>query len=142
MMKIISPFDLSSNSQLISGSGISPTTTDMRGTSAIGGVREWGSLEYDTNLKIYSGIGNKQISPFDLSKNSQLIGGSGISPTTTDMRETSAIGGVREWGSLEYDSELLIKYTNIWTINGISIENIKTINSVATENTKTVQGLP
>ena len=84
----------------------------------------------------------KIISPFDLSSNSQLISASGISPTATDMRGTSAIGGVREWGALEYDNELLIKYTNIWTINGISIENIKTINNVATENTKTIQGLP
>ena len=83
----------------------------------------------------------KIISPFDLSSDSQLISGSGTSPTTTDMRGTSAIGGIREWGALEYDSELLIKYTNIWTINGISIENIKTFSGVATEKIKMVQGL-
>lgn len=54
---ILSPFDLASYSQLINVAGTSPTTTDMRGTSAIGGVREWGALEYDSSLDIEAGSG-------------------------------------------------------------------------------------
>lgn len=53
--QLITPFDLASFSQLLNVAGTSPTTTDMRGTSAIGGAREWGPLEIDTTLKIESG---------------------------------------------------------------------------------------
>lgn len=54
---MLSPFDLASYSQLVNLAGTSPTSTDMRGTSAIGGTREWGALEYDPDLKIEAGSG-------------------------------------------------------------------------------------
>jgi hypothetical protein len=54
---MLSPFDLASYSQLVNLAGTSPTSTDMRGTSAIGGTREWGALEYDPDLKIEAGGG-------------------------------------------------------------------------------------
>lgn len=50
--QVISPFDLSSLSQLLNVAGTSPTTTDMRGTAVQGAQREWGALEYDSTLKI------------------------------------------------------------------------------------------
>lgn len=53
--QVVTPFDLSSWSQLINLAGTAPTTTDMRGTSAIGGTREIGALEYDSRLKIQGG---------------------------------------------------------------------------------------
>lgn len=53
--------------------------------------------------------GGRMLSPFDLGQWSQLINVAGTSPTTTDMRGTGAIGGVREWGALEYDPTLLLK---------------------------------
>lgn len=56
--QVISPFDLASYSQLIDVAGTSPTTTDMRGTSAINSVREWGALEYDSTLKIEGAVVN------------------------------------------------------------------------------------
>lgn len=52
--QIISPFDLSSFSQLLNVAGTSPTATDMRGTAVQGAQREWGALEYDSTLKIES----------------------------------------------------------------------------------------
>lgn len=55
--QVVTPFDLSSWSQLINLAGASPTATDMRGTSAIGGTREIGALEYDSSLKIQGGSG-------------------------------------------------------------------------------------
>jgi hypothetical protein len=55
--QVVSPFDLASYSQLINLAGTSPTTTDLRGTSVIGGTREWGALEYDSSLKIQGGSG-------------------------------------------------------------------------------------
>lgn len=64
---MVTPFDLASYSQLVNVAGTSPTTTDMRGTSAIGGTREWGALEYDPNLDIEAGSGGGgavSISPF------------------------------------------------------------------------------
>lgn len=61
---MVTPFDLSSWSQLINVAGTSPTATDMRGTAAIGGVREWGPLEYDTTLEIEGGGGAVSISPW------------------------------------------------------------------------------
>lgn len=54
---MLTPFDLASYSELIDVAGTSPTSTDMRGTSAIGGTREWGALEYDPDLKIEAGSG-------------------------------------------------------------------------------------
>lgn len=54
---LLTPFDLASYSELIDVAGTSPTSTDMRGTSAIGGTREWGALEYDPDLKIEAGSG-------------------------------------------------------------------------------------
>lgn len=63
--RIVSPFDLGAWSQLIDVAGTAPTATDMRGTGAIGGVREWGSLEYDSTLKIVGGSGGAvSISPY------------------------------------------------------------------------------
>lgn len=56
--QVISPFDLASYSQLIDVAGTSPTTTDMRGTSAINSVREWGALEYDSTLKTEGAVVN------------------------------------------------------------------------------------
>jgi hypothetical protein len=53
--RLLSPYDLASYSQLLNVAGTSPTATDMRGTAAIGGVREWGALEYDTTLQIEGG---------------------------------------------------------------------------------------
>lgn len=53
--RMLSPFDLGAWSQLIDVAGTAPTATDMRGTGAIGGQREWGSLEYDSTLKIAGG---------------------------------------------------------------------------------------
>lgn len=53
--RMITPFDLASYSKLVGVAGTSPTTTDMRGTAAIGGVREWGALEYDATLAIEAG---------------------------------------------------------------------------------------
>ena len=62
--QVVSPFDLASYSQLINLAGTSPTTTDLRGTSAIGGTREFGALEYDPSLKIQGGGGGAvSISP-------------------------------------------------------------------------------
>lgn len=62
---MVSPFDLASYSQLINVAGTSPTATDMRGTAAIGGVREWGPLEYDVTLDIEAGSGGAvSISPW------------------------------------------------------------------------------
>lgn len=55
--KMLSAFDLASYSELVDVAGTSPTTTDMRGTSAIGGVRELGALEYDSTLDIEAGTG-------------------------------------------------------------------------------------
>lgn len=55
--RMLSPWDLASYSQLINVAGTSPTATDMRGTAAIGGVREWGALEYDSTLEIEAGTG-------------------------------------------------------------------------------------
>lgn len=52
---LVTPFDMPSYSKLINVAGISPSATDMRGTGAIGGVREWGALEYDPDLKIKAG---------------------------------------------------------------------------------------
>lgn len=54
---MLSLFDLASYSELINVAGTSPTSTDMRGTSAIGGTREWGALEYDSSLEIEAGEG-------------------------------------------------------------------------------------
>ena len=54
---LLTPFDLASYSELVGVAGTSPTTTDMRGTGAIGGVREWGALEYDSSLDIEAGSG-------------------------------------------------------------------------------------
>ena len=64
--RMLSPFDLASYSQLVNVAGTSPTTTDMRGTAAIGGVREFGALEYDPTLLIEGGGGGGavSISPF------------------------------------------------------------------------------
>ncbi len=55
--QVVSPFDLASYSQLINVAGLAPTATDMRGTGTIGAQREWGTLEYDTTLKLAGGGG-------------------------------------------------------------------------------------
>ena len=102
-MKLVTPFDLSEDCQLINVAGTSPTTTDIRGVTVIGAQREWGAVEYDNTLS-YVG---EYISPFDLSSNSQVIDVAGTSPTTTDLRGTSVQGTQREWGALEYDTTLL-----------------------------------
>lgn len=43
--------DLAAYSAVINSTTSSPTTTDARGTSAIGGTRDAGALEYDSTLK-------------------------------------------------------------------------------------------
>jgi hypothetical protein len=53
--QVLTPFDLSSFSQLLNVAGTSPTTTDMRGTAVQSTQREWGALEYDSTLKIAGG---------------------------------------------------------------------------------------
>lgn len=47
-----SPFDLSSQSQIINVTGTNPAPTDMRGTAIQNSQREWGALEYDSTLSI------------------------------------------------------------------------------------------
>jgi len=54
---LVSLFDLDSRSALVDLACSSPPATDFRGTSAIGGVRERGALEYDPFLKIAGGGG-------------------------------------------------------------------------------------
>lgn len=46
------PFDPSSQSQIINITGTSPSSTDMRGTLIQNSQREWGALEYDSTLSI------------------------------------------------------------------------------------------
>lgn len=50
--QFLSPYDLAAASPLINVAGTSPSTTDLRGTAIQGAQREWGSLEYDSTLKI------------------------------------------------------------------------------------------
>mgnify|MGYP001604528448 CR=1 FL=1 len=50
--QLVSPFDLASFSQLVNLAGTSPTTTDLRGQAILGAQREWGALEYNSDLKI------------------------------------------------------------------------------------------
>ena len=54
--KLVTPLDLSENSQLINVAGTSPTTTDLRGMSVQGAQREWGALEYYAALSKGDGI--------------------------------------------------------------------------------------
>ena len=143
MPKLITPFDLSEDSQIIDVAGTGPTTTDLRGTSAIGGVREWGALEYDTSLKYIGNIAYKLLTPFDLSEDSQLINVAGTSPTTTDMRGAGVIGAQREWGALEYNPNLLIWNTppKVFAINGVLIIDILAINGIDIWDIESVQGI-
>lgn len=55
--KLVTPFDLSSFSQLVNLAGTSPSAADMRGSGAIGAQREWGPLEYDPDLVTTAGTG-------------------------------------------------------------------------------------
>ena len=57
--KLITPFDLSSDSQLIDVAGTSPTATDIRGEA--GTVREWGALEYDSALLILTIASSREV---------------------------------------------------------------------------------
>lgn len=52
---LVTPWDLSSWSQLVNVAGTSPTTADLRGTTVQGAQREWGALEYDSTLDIEAG---------------------------------------------------------------------------------------
>jgi len=54
---LVTPFDLSSWSQLINVAGTSPPAADLRGTTVQGAQREWGPLEYDSSLDIEAGSG-------------------------------------------------------------------------------------
>jgi len=63
---------------------------------------------FDTRWFFEAVNGGRMLSPFDLASYSQLINVAGTSPTTTDLRGTSVIGGQREWGALEYDSTLIL----------------------------------
>lgn len=128
MGKRISPFDLSSYSQLINVAGTSPTTTDLRGKSVIGAQREWGALEYDSSLSI--NYTPKYILPFDLASYSTLLNVAGTSPTTTDIRGTSVIGTQREWGALEYNATLTFLFMVVLSIasDGLSTPVISKLN--------------
>lgn len=55
---LLTPFDFASYNQLINVAGTSPTTADMRGTTVQGTQREWGTLEYDSDLDIEAGSGS------------------------------------------------------------------------------------
>lgn len=59
--KLVTPFDLSLNSQLIDVAGTGPTATDLRGVSVQGAQREWGALEYYANLSRSVGISRGRI---------------------------------------------------------------------------------
>ena len=134
--KPISPFDLSSYSQLVNMAGTTPTTKDARGATVLGAQREWGALEYNSALPFSTSP--KLVSPFDFAGYSRLINFSHLSnapylptrkdargiiapfnagftrsnpgfvPTTKDARLSAVLGGIREWGALEYDSTLVI----------------------------------
>jgi len=53
---LLSPFDLSSSSELVElNSGTGAPTADLRGTTVQGTYREWGALEYDSTLDIEGG---------------------------------------------------------------------------------------
>ena len=54
---MLTPFDLASYSEVIDLAGTSPTTSDIRGTTVKGTQREWGALEYDSDLDIEGGGG-------------------------------------------------------------------------------------
>lgn len=118
--KVLSPFDLSSASQLIDLAGTSPSSTDMRGTGTVGTQREWGALEYDTAL--HKDSTTKLINLFDLGNLSQLVDLAGTSPSSTDMRGTGTVGTQREWGALEYDSSLAVKYLTGAASQSVSLD--------------------
>ncbi len=64
---------------------------------------------FDTRWFFEAVNGGDMVTPFDLASYSQLVNVAGTSPSTTDMRGTSVIGAQREWGSLEFDPNLLIE---------------------------------
>jgi len=134
--KVLSPYDLSSYSQLVNMAGTTPTTGDMWGATVLGAQREWGALEYNSAIAFV--VSPKLVSPFDLAGYSKLINyyrnnvnpylptrtdlrgitapsnagftrsNPGFLPTTQDARTTTATGGIRELGALEYDTSLVI----------------------------------
>jgi hypothetical protein len=55
-LQVISPFDLSSYSQLINVAGFNPPTAGLRGTTIQDAQRELGPFEYDITLKYFGGI--------------------------------------------------------------------------------------
>jgi len=54
--KLLTPFDHAYYSRLVDVAGLSPTTTDIRGTATQGAKRELGALEYNSSLSIDIGI--------------------------------------------------------------------------------------
>ena len=54
--KLLTPFDHAYYSRLVDVAGLSPTTTDIRGTAVQGAERELGALEYNSGLSIDIGV--------------------------------------------------------------------------------------
>jgi hypothetical protein len=69
--KVISPFDLSSYSQLVDLASVTPPVTDLRNQTVLGLARDWGALEYNFSLNV-SGA-SKLVTPWDMSGYSRLI---------------------------------------------------------------------
>jgi hypothetical protein len=61
MQQVLTPFDLSSASQLVNLAGRFPTLTDLRGTAIQGAQREMGATEYDSTLKIRGGVKKSRV---------------------------------------------------------------------------------
>lgn len=134
--KVVSNYDFASYSGLVNKAGTVPTTKDVRGTAVLGAQREWGAIEYDSTLlftaspKLVSCYDYAGYSPsINYYRNnsrpyipSYLDARSVAAPynagfthdtgtqylTVKDSRGTTAIDLMREWGSLEYDSDLAI----------------------------------
>jgi len=54
--KLITPFDLASDSGLLNVAGLNPPILDMRRQTLQDAQREWGALEYDSTLKAMGGF--------------------------------------------------------------------------------------
>lgn len=149
--KPITPFDQASYSGLIDKAGTNATTTDMRGSAAIG-TMAWGPLEYNTGLAFVNSP--KFYSPYDLAIYGWLLlqrqgvaipaslnppatdmrGSAAQSGTwtrlndgnissTTDMRGTTILETIREMGPFEYDASLVSVSTGTGGGGGTTIIN-------------------
>lgn len=132
--KLLMMFDLASYSPLINLAGSNPTTQDMSGATILGAQREWGPLEYNSSISY--AVSPKAVTWWDLAGESPLVNyekptNSPFCPTTQDMagttvqlnartahditryfptlqdsRGTEALGGFREFGTVEFDDSL------------------------------------